>query len=72
MNREAALLGVPAYSIFTGRKPYLDEYLSGQGRLAFVDSLDKVADIALIKRTIPAEGPRVRQGLAEEVAYLIR
>lgn len=71
MNREAALLGVPAYSIFTGRKPYLDEYLAKQGRLTFVDSLEKVGGIELRKRVIPAEGPLVRQGLAEEVAGMI-
>ncbi|MDZ4198627.1 MAG: DUF354 domain-containing protein [Kiritimatiellia bacterium] len=71
MNREAALLGVPAYSIFTGRRPYLDEYLAAQGRLIFADSLEKVAGISLKKRQIPVEGPAVRQGLAEEVADMI-
>jgi len=71
MNREAALLDVPAYSIFTGRKPYLDEHLARQGRLAFVDTVEKAKDIVFQKRRIPVEGPAVRQGLAEEVADLI-
>jgi len=52
MNREAGLLGVPVYSIFTGQKPYLDEYLAKKGRLAFIDTLDKVDEIKLIKREI--------------------
>ena len=50
MNREAGLLGVPVYSIFTGRKPYLDEYLAAQGKLTFVDTLDKVALIEIRRR----------------------
>ena len=52
MNREAGLLGVPVYSIFTGRKPYLDEYLAKQGRLTFVDTLEKVDQIRMEKRGI--------------------
>jgi hypothetical protein len=71
MNREAALLGVPAYSIFTGRKPYLDEFLAGQGKLTFVDSVEKAEALKWPKRVIPADGPEVRRGLAEEVAAMI-
>ena len=52
MNREAGLLGVPVYSIFTGRKPYLDEYLAEKGRLTFVDTLEKVDSIKIAKREI--------------------
>jgi predicted glycosyltransferase len=54
MNREAGLLGVPVYSIFTGRKPYLDEYLAERGRLAFIDTLEKVSQIKIAKRDKPA------------------
>jgi hypothetical protein len=38
MNRESALLGTETYSIFTGKRPYLDEYLCEQGRLTFIES----------------------------------
>ncbi len=55
MNREAALLDVPAYSIFTGKKPYLDEYLSNQGKLIFIDKLDKIDKVKLKKRNIEDE-----------------
>lgn len=55
MNREAGLLKVPVYSIFTGRKPYLDEYLAEKGRLAFVDTLEKVGQIKVEKREMPTE-----------------
>jgi uncharacterized protein len=52
MNREAGLLGVPVYSIFTGRKPYLDEYLAEKGKLTFIDSLDKIDGIKFLRRDI--------------------
>lgn len=35
------------YSIFTGRKPYLDEYLAEQGKLTFIDQLEKVDQIRI-------------------------
>lgn len=54
MNREAALLGVPTYSIFTGRRPYLDEYLHEQGRLTFIDEVRQIENITIAKR--PANG----------------
>jgi uncharacterized protein len=38
MNRESALLGTETYSIFKGRKPYLDEYLQSLGLLKFINS----------------------------------
>ena len=71
MNREAAVLGVPVFSIFTGRRPYLDEYLAAQGRMRFVDTLDKAAGVRFEKRLIPAGGPAVRNELVSEVADLI-
>ena len=45
MNREAALMGVPTYSIFKGKKPYLDYLLEQQGRIVFIpdkNSIDKI------------------------------
>ena len=46
MNRESALLGVPTYSIFTGRRGAVDEDLARRGWLTFLDS---VADISAIE-----------------------
>lgn len=71
MNREAALLGVPTYSIFTGRKPYLDEYLQEKGRLLFIDSLEKVDLIDIARREIPERYERGNAGLVEEVVDII-
>jgi uncharacterized protein len=47
MNREAALVGTKTYSIFTGKKPYLDEYLESIGRLTFIDSKNDIAQIKI-------------------------
>lgn len=52
MNRESALLGVPTYSIFTGRRPYLDIYLSKQNRLTFIESTSQIQNISVTKRVI--------------------
>jgi predicted glycosyltransferase len=37
MNRESSLLGTETYSIFSGKRPYLDEYLRDLGKLKFID-----------------------------------
>jgi hypothetical protein len=42
MNREAAALGVPVYSIFRGRIGAVDQYLAQHGRLTLIES---VADV---------------------------
>jgi uncharacterized protein len=38
MNREAAALGVPVYSIFRGKIGNVDQYVAEKGRLVFLDS----------------------------------
>ena len=43
MNREAAALGVPVYSIFRGEIGAVDRYLSESGRLVL---LEKVEDLS--------------------------
>lgn len=67
MNREAALLGVPTFSIFTGRKPYLDELLQEQGRLRFIESQDDVARIPIVRRVVPETYEPQNKGLVEKV-----
>jgi predicted glycosyltransferase len=42
MNREAAALGVPVYSIFRGTIGAVDHYLSEQGRLVLLESTEDV------------------------------
>jgi predicted glycosyltransferase len=49
MTREAALLGVPTYSVFAGRSPAVDRALEARGRLQRLTHADQVA--AVQKRT---------------------
>ena len=42
MNREAAALGVPVYSIFRGKTGAVDRYLAANGRLILIESRDDV------------------------------
>ncbi len=42
MNREAAALGVPVYSIFRGKIGAVDHYLANQGRLTLIETPSEV------------------------------
>jgi hypothetical protein len=64
MNREAALLGTPAYSIFTGPVGALDRELIETKRLVAVRDPDAVARIPLTKKD--AVTPRVYGGELRE------
>jgi predicted glycosyltransferase len=51
MNREAAALGVPVYSIFTGKIGAVDKYLCSMGRLTLLESIEDVQNrISLVRR----------------------
>jgi len=71
MNREAALLGVPTYSIFTGRRPYLDEYLQEQGRLTFIEKAGEIANIPLQRRNRSAAFTPGNPDLPAEITEMI-
>lgn len=56
MNREAAALGVPVYSIFRGRIGAVDRYLAQQGRLTLLESAGDVrTKIRIEKRVKPRD-----------------
>jgi len=42
MNREAAALNVPVYSIFRGTIGAVDKYLADEGRLTLIETIDDV------------------------------
>jgi uncharacterized protein len=42
MNREAAALGVPVYSIFRGKLGAVDKYLAQEGRLVLIQNVEDV------------------------------
>jgi len=58
MNREAAALGVPVYSIFRGTIGAVDQHLCNEGRLVLVDSVENVDRMIPIVR-------RVRRPISE-------
>jgi predicted glycosyltransferase len=56
MNREAAALGVPVYSIFRGPIGAVDRYLSAKGRLVLLESVrDVQTKISAVRRERPAK-----------------
>jgi len=51
MNREAAALGVPVYSIFRGKIGAVDRYLAGKGRLVLLESVEDIfTKIVVVRR----------------------
>jgi predicted glycosyltransferase len=54
MNREAAALGVPVYSIFRGRIGAVDKHLASTGRLVLLETVEDVRTKIKIVRSDPA------------------
>lgn len=50
MNREAAALGVPVYSIFRGPVGLIDKKLEQEGRLTFISKPEELSGIKIEKR----------------------
>jgi uncharacterized protein len=53
MNREAAALNVPVYSIFRGKLGAIDRYLSEQGRLSLITCVGDIKKIKFVRREPP-------------------
>lgn len=60
MNREAAALGVPVYSIFRGHIGAVDRYLADKGRLTLLENLEDVRTKIKIEKRVnyPVESRR--------------
>src|SRR5256714_3939205 len=69
MNREAAVLGVPAASVYAGRWAAVDEQLVKEGRLMRIASREDVESIELRKKR--AVNPRNATGIRQEIIDLI-
>ena len=50
MNREAAALGVPVYSIFRGKIGAVDRYLAGSGRLVLLERVEDIHTKIVLER----------------------
>ncbi len=56
MNREAAAMGVPVYSIFRGKIGAVDHYLAEQGRLVLLETVEDVrTKIKAVRRERPRQ-----------------
>jgi len=64
MNREAAALGVPVYSIFRGKIGAVDRCLAEKGRLTLIESLEDVHTKIVIKRRTQGQGLQVNSSAA--------
>lgn len=63
MNREAAALGVPVYSIFRGKIGAVDRYLAKQGRLTLIETVSDVrAKIRLARWNRPNQPENRNRG----------
>lgn len=50
MNREAAVMGVPVYTIFQGQVGAVDRYLEQLGRIVFIDDISAFSKIKIEKQ----------------------
>ena len=58
MTREAAVLGIPSYSFFSGEWGAVDDFLIRTGSLARIQNSGDIDGIRLVKRDTPANIPR--------------
>jgi predicted glycosyltransferase len=76
MNREAAALGVPVYSIFRGPLGAVDRFLAAQGRLVVVESAAEVpVRIPLVHRerggALRLEATRARSTIVDHIMQAV-
>jgi uncharacterized protein len=64
MNREAAALGVPVYSIFRGRIGAVDKHLAASGRLVLLETVEDVRTKIKIVRSNPGSRLPISQSPA--------
>lgn len=60
MNREAAALGVPVYSIFKGESCYVDRYLSSSGRMTLIGSAEDLCTKVRLEKWQRPQSPGKR------------
>ena len=72
MNREAAALGVPVYSIFRGTIGAVDRYLSESGRLVLLETVEDVRKkIRLEKRDLSGQPDNLNRKALDEIVGVI-
>jgi predicted glycosyltransferase len=72
MNREAAALGVPVYSIFRGTIGAVDRHLQQSGRLVLIESVEDVAaKIRLEKRPYKSLGEATSRRSLDQIVKTV-
>ena len=72
MNREAAALGVPVYSVFRGKIGAVDHELQRQGRLILVEGVEDADRIVLSRRQrAPTNGAVPSLALSRIVDHIV-
>ena len=75
MNREAALLGVPVYSIFAGRQGALDRAMEGEGQIIFIRDARDLSKIRLERRDRSRKAntltDRVEKSVIEQIDLML-
>ena len=77
MNREAAALGVPVYSIFRGKLGAVDRHLQAEGRLTLIERVEDVQTRILLRarnKTAPpnSKSTRALQDIAKHIHSILR
>jgi predicted glycosyltransferase len=74
MNREAAALGVPVYSIFRGKIGAVDKYLSENGRLTLLENPEDLRRKVILEKRLRPAAPKHddRPALAQIVENVVK
>lgn len=67
MNREAAALGVPVYSIFRGKIGAVDRYLAAKGRMTLIEDRNQVREKILLRKRERPTKPSVADQKSLEI-----
>lgn len=72
MNREAAALGIPVYSIFRGKTGAVDRQLESEGRLTMIQTVDELKKKIALKQRPRCFAPEAkpRKALQEIVHHV--
>lgn len=71
MNREAAILGTPAYSLFLGAFPEVDKKLISMERMYHISNENNLSDIRFEKKSNNADRILRNNGLIDDMVHYI-
>jgi len=59
MIREAAAIDIPAYSIFTGQRTWVDKELTTHGKIKFIEDINDINKISFKKKEKKVDNIRI-------------